>query len=288
MKRDNRLSKKSVIEEPAAITCAYSNKLKSTRSTLKVKIGSFKLHSWDERRDLLVPGDETETIDVCVRHFITTCRRAIEDHGAFYVALSGGSTPKAVIKLLTSAPYNDKIDWKKVWLFWGDERSVPPTDPESNFKMAMDAGLAKMPIPKEQIFRMKAEEKIEINALAYETTLKTVLEDRRLDLVILGMGEDGHTASLFPQTEALKVKNRIVVANYVPQKNTWRMTLTYEAINAAQNIVIYVLGASKKETVKEVFRSKEQFERYPIQLIGTKNSKALWILDSQAASELIK
>lgn len=247
-----------------------------------MNIESLKVHTWDERRQLLIPGDETATIDVCVRHFITSCRRAIEEHGAFYVALSGGSTPKAVYSQVTSPPFSDKIDWTKVWLFWGDERSVPPTDSESNYKMAMDAGFAKMPIPKEQIIRMRAEENIEENALAYEKIL------RPLDLVILGMGEDGHTASLFPQTEALKAKNRLVVANYVPQKNTWRMTLTYEAINSAQNIVIYVIGASKKQTLKEIFQSEEQFERYPIQLIGTKENKALWILDEQAASDLIK
>jgi 6-phosphogluconolactonase len=153
--------------------------------------------------------------------------------------------------------------------------------------MAMDAGFGKMPIPKEQIFRMKAEEKIEVNALSYENALKGTLHHRPLDLVILGMGEDGHTASLFPQTDGLKAKNRLVVANYVPQKNTWRMTLTFEAINSAQNIVIYVIGASKRQTLKEVFQSEEQIERYPIQFIGTKESKALWILDQQAAAELI-
>lgn len=251
-----------------------------------MKIDSLKIHSWDERRDLLIPGDEKGAIDVCVRHFITTCRRSIEDHGAFYVALSGGSTPKTVYSLLASAPYSDKVDWEKVWLFWGDERSVPPTNPDSNFKMAMDAGFAKLPIPKDQIFRMKAEANIEINALSYESSLKEVLQGRPLDLVILGMGEDGHTASLFPQTEALKTKNRLVAANFVPQKNTWRMTLTYEAINSAKNIAIYVIGSAKKDTVKEVFQSEEDFERYPIQLIGTKENKALWILDDGAASEL--
>lgn len=250
-----------------------------------MNIESLKVHSWDDRREILIPGNETATIDICVRHFITSCRRAIEDHGAFFVALSGGSTPKAVYQQLTSPPYSDKIDWTKVWLLWGDERSVPPTDDESNYKMAMDAGFAKMPIPKEQIIRMKAEAHIEENALAYEKILQ---KKQPLDLVILGMGEDGHTASLFPQTEALKAKNRLVVANYVPQKNTWRMTLTYEAINSAHNIVIYVIGASKKETLKEIFQSEEQFERYPIQLIGTKEHKALWILDDQAASDLIK
>ena len=252
-----------------------------------MKIESLKIHSWDGRRDLLIPGDEHSTIDVCVRHFITTCRRSIEDHGAFFVALSGGSTPKAVYKLLTSPPYSEKIDWKKVWLFWGDERSVPPTDSESNYKMAMDAGFGKMPIPKEQIFRMKAEENLEVNALAYENALKNVLNNRPLDLVILGMGDDGHTASLFPQTEGLKVKNRLVIGNYVPQKNTWRMTLTYEAINSAHHIVIYVIGASKRQTLIEVFQTEENFERYPIQLIGTKENKALWILDEQAASDLL-
>jgi len=251
-----------------------------------VKIESLKIHSWDQRRDLLIPGDEPATIDVCVRHFITSCRRATEEHGAFFVALSGGSTPKAVYKLLCSPPYSDKIDWKKVWLFWGDERSVPPTDPDNNYKMAMDAGFGKMPIPKEQIFRMKAEDKIEVNALAYENALKGALQNRPLDLVILGMGEDGHTASLFPQTDGLKAKNRLVVANYVPQKNTWRMTLTFEAINSAQNIAIYVIGASKRQTLKEVFQSEQQVERYPIQFIGTKENKALWILDEQAAAEL--
>jgi len=252
-----------------------------------VKIDSLKIHPWDERRDLLVPGDEKVAIDVCVRHFIATCRSAIEDHGAFFVALSGGSTPKTIYNLLSSSPYKEEIQWEKVWLFWGDERSVPATDPDSNYKMAMDTGFANMPIPKGQIFRMKGESDIEQNASAYESSLKKVLKERPLDLIILGMGEDGHTASLFPQTEALKAENRLVVANYVPQKNTWRMTLTYEAINQAGNIVIYVIGAAKKETVKEVFKSEEDFERYPIQKIGTKEHKALWILDEQAASELL-
>lgn len=252
-----------------------------------MNIESLKIHSWDERRDLLIPGDESATIDVCIRHFITSCRRAIEDHGSFFVALSGGSTPKTVYRHLTSPPYSDKIQWEKVWLFWGDERSVPPDDNESNYKMAMDAGFAKMPIPKEQIIRMRAENNIEANALAYEAILHQVLKNRPLDLVILGMGEDGHTASLFPQTEGLKAKDRLVIANYIPQKHSWRMTLTYEAINNAQNIVIYVLGASKKQTLFEVFKSEEQFERYPIQLIGTKENKALWILDEAAAADLL-
>lgn len=253
-----------------------------------MKIETLKINAWDERRNLLIPGDEVATIDVCIRHFISTMRDAIKEHGKFCVALSGGSTPKAFYEHLCSSPYSEQIDWSKILLFWGDERSVGPDDPDSNYKMAIDAGFSKMPIPEDQIFRMVAENNIEENAKNYEENIHATLGDRPFDLVILGMGEDGHTASLFPQTEGLKAENHLVVANYVPQKNTWRMTLTFEAINSAHQIAIYVIGATKKHTLVEVFRSEEQFERYPIQRIGTKDNKALWIIDEAAASELLK
>ena len=252
-----------------------------------MNIESLKIHAWDERRDLLVPGDEATTIDVCARHFISSYRKAIESHGNFCVALSGGSTPKKVYQALTSLPYSEQIDWNKVWLFWSDERSVPPTDSESNYMMAMEAGFSNMPIPKQQIHRMQAEDNIEENALKYDELLRTTLKNIFFDLVILGMGEDGHTASLFPQTEGLKAASQLAIANYVPQKNTWRMTLTFDAINRSQNIVIYVIGASKKQTLVEVFQ-KDQFDRYPVQQVGTKENRALWIIDEEAASDLFK
>lgn len=251
-----------------------------------MNIDQLKIEPFDERRDLLIPGSKEITLDICIRHFIATARDAIKDHGSFFVALAGGSTPKAVYEKLASDAYKEQIDWTKVYLFFGDERSVSPEDPESNYKMALDAGLATLPIPKEHIFRMEAEENIEENALKYEENLKKILQGRPLDLVILGMGPDGHTASLFPQTEGLKAENRLVVANFVPQKNTWRMTLTYEAINNAQNIVIYILGSEKKETLRDVLMGDLQPERYPIQLIGTKENKALWIADELAAELL--
>ncbi len=252
-----------------------------------MKIENLKMESWDERRDLLVPGDQNSTLDLCIRHFIATCKAAIEDHGNFYVALAGGSTPKAVYEHITSTPYADQIQWDKVWLFWGDERSVAPESSESNYKMAMEAGFEKMPIPKSQILRMKAETEIQENSLLYESQIRDALRERPFDLVILGMGEDGHTASLFPQTEALRAEGRLAVANFVPQKNTWRMTLTFEAINSALNIAIYVLGASKKQTLFEIFKSEENVERYPIQKIGTREHKALWIVDDAAAADLL-
>lgn len=249
-------------------------------------IENLKIDSFDERRDLLIPGNENGTLDLCARHFVACAREAIESHGTFFVALSGGSTPKAVYEKITSPPYSQQIQWDKIYLFWGDERNVSPNDPGSNYKMAMDAGFSKMPIPKDHIFRMKAEEDIEKNALEYEKIIQKTLKGRPFDLVILGIGEDGHTASLFPQTEGLKAENRLVVANYVPQKNTWRMTLTFDAINSAENIVIYAIGEKKKEILVEVLTSEFHPERYPIQLIGTKENKALWIIDEKAGSKL--
>jgi 6-phosphogluconolactonase len=242
---------------------------------------------WDERRDIIVPGDAQITLIFCVEHFVSISKQAIKDHGAFFVALSGGSTPKAIFERLSSPPYDQMVEWNKVHLFWSDERAVPPDSPESNYRMAMLAGLEKMPIPKEQVHRMRAEEKIEENALAYEQEIAASLKGRHFDLVMLGMGEDGHTASLFPHTEGLRAQNRLVIANYLPDKKTWRMTFTYECINQAAHIAIYVLGASKKATLAEVLTSQSQFDRYPIQKVGTTAHHALWIADQGAAEELI-
>jgi 6-phosphogluconolactonase len=242
--------------------------------------------SWDSRRDLIVPGNNGETLVYCVEHFIAVAQEAIQDHGAFFVALSGGSTPKAIFQLLTSSAYQSRIAWNKVHLFWSDERAAPPDDPESNYHMAMMAGLSGMPIPPHQVHRMQAETNIEEKALAYENKILEVLKGRPFDLIMLGMGEDGHTASLFPHTEGLSVENRLVIANYIPQKKTWRMTMTYPCINSAKNVAIYVLGASKKQTLADVLTSSYKPDVYPIQRIGTPIRPALWIADIDAAAGL--
>ncbi|NGX39705.1 MAG: 6-phosphogluconolactonase [Chlamydiae bacterium] len=251
-----------------------------------MNIDNVKVTSWDKRRNLLIPGDQNAALDVCLRHFISIAKSAIEEKGAFTVALAGGSTPKALYERLASLPYSEEIDWSKVWLFWGDERSVSPDDPESNYRMAMESGFGNLPIPKDQIFRMEGEKDLEESARRYEEQIKQALKSNPFDLVILGMGDDGHTASLFPQTEGLKAEGRLAIANYVPQKNTWRLTLTFAAINSAKNIAIYVMGAGKKHMVAEVLKSEDQFERYPIQRVGTKENPALWIIDEAASAEL--
>jgi 6-phosphogluconolactonase len=237
-----------------------------------------------EKREIMVPGNEVVTLAFCVQHWIKSAQSAIRDHGSFFVALSGGSTPKAIYERLAGLP--DQLDWSKVFFFWSDERAVSPDNPDSNYHMAMEAGLKELSIPSSHIFRMPAEKEIEAGAKEYEKMIQKVLGKRPFDLIMLGMGEDGHTASLFPHTEGLHVKDRQVIANFIPQKKCWRMTMTFSCINSAKQAAIYVLGPSKKEMVKEVLLSKEEPERFPVQAVGTKERPALWILDESAASLL--
>lgn len=244
---------------------------------------------FDARRDIAIPGNGHEVIRFCAEQFLQVGKQAIKEKGTFHVALSGGNTPKAIFQCLASSEYATQIDWQNVFLFWSDERNVNPDDAQSNYKMAMDAGLASLPIKKENIHRMPAEgEAIEIEKAAkdYEKLVAEVLPKSSFDLVMLGMGEDGHTASLFPKTHGLHAKGRLVIANYIPQLNTWRMTLTYECINLAKNIHIYVLGKNKAKMVKQIFSNSLDPDEFPIHKIGTRKHKALWILDTDAASEL--
>jgi 6-phosphogluconolactonase len=245
------------------------------------------IRAFDERRDVVIPGDAQQTIEFCVKQFIQLARSAIRDRGVFTVALSGGSTPNALFKRLASEDCRNALDWKKIRLFWSDERSVPPDDPQSNYYTAMESGLSSLSIPKENIFRMKAEVDIETNAAAYEKEILTHVPEKRFDLVMLGMGEDGHTASLFPWTNALHSTDRLVAANYIPQKNTWRMTLTYECIHSAALITIYVIGKNKAEMVKKVFSDSGDDDSIPIRKVGIPSNKALWILDNEASEALV-
>lgn len=242
--------------------------------------------SLDARRELVVPGDTQTTLNFCCAHWVEVCRQAIQNHDAFFVALSGGTTPRAIFEKLTSAEFSSLINWSKLHLFWSDERAVPPDHKESNYHMAMQAGLSRVHIPSDQIHRMHAEEKIQEHAHLYEETIRRVLQGRPFDLVMLGVGEDGHTASLFPGTEALYApKERLVVANYIPEKKAWRMTLTFSCINQARHIAVYALGASKKLILKELLSSDTM--HLPAQRIGTKEQPALWIVDEAAGSEML-
>lgn len=251
-------------------------------------MNSHTIKMLDDRREIAVPGNYEETIRFSAEYFIHLAHHALNSHGYFAVALSGGSTPKAIFNLLCSPLYKDKLDWSKVKIFWSDERSVSPDDPESNYYMAMKAGFSSLPLKEENIFRMPAdEEDIEQAAEKYEKLILKNVPNGKFDLVMLGMGDDGHTASLFPKTHGLHVESkRLVIANFIPQKDTWRMTLTFDAIDQAHHSVIYVIGKSKAKMVKEVLTSSYEPDLYPVQRVGTRTHKALWILDNEAASDL--
>lgn len=239
------------------------------------------LKSWDERRDYIIFPNQKETIDFAVEHWIHSAERAIQQRGRFAVALSGGSTPKAIYEALLKAP----LDWSKVWLFWSDERAVPPDHPDSNYRMAMESGLGKLPIPPSQIFRMIAEKQIEKNALDYEEKIQHVLGKSLFDLVMLGVGEDGHTASLFPNTTGLEETQRLVIANAIPEKKSLRMTLTFSCINQSFHSVIYAIGLNKHLIVPRVLNAAI-VSPFPASRIGTPEHKALWVLDADAAKLL--
>lgn len=242
---------------------------------------------YDDRRDIIVPGDPKQTLTFCADQFVTLSEDAIGERGAFFVALSGGNTPKALYQMLSNQDYRKKVDWSKVHLFWSDERCVPSDSPESNYHMAMEAGLASLPIPKNHIHRMHADDPdTEEAASDYEALIEKVVPDSTFDLIMLGMGEDGHTASLFPKTHGLHSQKRLVVANYIPSKEIWRVTFTFNLINTARHIDIYVIGKSKAAMLKTVLTSPYNPDELPIQKVGTRQQKALWITDSDAIAAL--
>lgn len=244
------------------------------------------IQSFDERRDIVIPGNSHQTVLFCVHQFLQIAKEAINEKGYFAAALSGGQTPHAIFKELSKPIYHSSIDWKKVFCFWSDERNAPPDSVESNYFSAMQSGLAHLPLLPENVFRMPAEDDIENNAHEYEKMIRRKIPSLQFDLIMLGMGEDGHTASLFPQTHGLHTKDRLVIANYVPQLKTWRMSLTYECIHMAKTICIYVMGAKKAKMVARALLGPYDPDLLPIQRIGTARHKALWILDTEASLQL--
>lgn len=245
------------------------------------------IKSLDERRNLAIPGDTATTLNFCAEYFFTMARESIQDHNYFAVALSGGSTPKAVYELIASSKARKEIDWKKVLLFWSDERNVLPDHPESNYLMAMEAGFSTLGIPSENIFRMHAEKNIEANAKVYEELIVNNIPKGVFDLVLLGVGDDGHTASLFPHTHGLHPQKRLVIANFIPDKDIWRMTLTFECINNAHHCCIFAIGRSKADILVRVLKGPYDPDNLPSQRVGTVTHQALWIADLAAASKLI-
>jgi 6-phosphogluconolactonase len=225
--------------------------------------------------------------------FVDISNQAIQTYGLFSVALSGGTTPQLLYTLLGSEPFSERVDWSKTHIFWGDERCVPPDNPESNFLKARQALLDHVPLPEENIHRILAELSPEQAAADYEETLlrffSSLADDEEraqasFDLVLLGMGDDGHTASLFPGTDVIYEDTRWVRALYVDKLAAWRVTLTPAILNRAKHIVFMVAGAGKSYTLQRVIYGSHHPERYPAQAIHTETGDLMWMVDEAAAS----
>ncbi len=196
--------------------------------------------------------DSAELALKAARHFARLADQYVLGNGRFTVALAGGSTPKAMYSLLARAPFLDTVPWQSVFFFFGDERTVPPEHAESNFRMASESLLSKVPVPPDNVFRIAGEEADPHRAAAlYETQLTSFFSPGvpRLDLVLLGLGTDGHTASLFPHSEALKSTDHYAVANFVEKFQGYRITLTAKTINLACNVTFLVSGNDKAESI---------------------------------------
>ncbi len=231
-----------------------------------------------------------EVTRVAADLFAHAVREAVEQRGQARIAISGGSTPKAVFVLL-AAEYVDVIPWDKLQLFWVDERCVPPDNEESNFGMTRDAMLSKVPLAAGNVHRMEGELDPQEAASRYESEIRNTFklegaETPTFDLIVLGLGPDGHTASLFPHTEGLNEMARICIANHVPQKDTWRMTLTWPVITQGREVVFLIEGADKAEIIRTVFAGAYDPETYPAQLIRPASGRLSLLLDAAAASAL--
>jgi 6-phosphogluconolactonase len=225
--------------------------------------------------------------------FASSVAAAVEAHGVARVAISGGGTPKAMFALLAdrSQPHFARVPWEKLHLFWVDERCVPPTDAESNYRMTYEAMLSNVPLPAAQIHRMKGELDPAVAASQYEAVIRAEFGLDRpgepvFDLVLLGMGDDGHTASLFPHTAALYEMVALVVANHVPQKETWRVTLTWPVINRAREVAFLIEGAAKTDVLHDVLLGVYDPDTKPSQLIRPMSGKLTMLLDKAAAARL--
>jgi 6-phosphogluconolactonase len=217
--------------------------------------------------------------------FVTAARTAIEERGAFRVALSGGSTPKQVYPLLLEPARRDAVEWEAVEFFWGDERAVPPDHPESNFGVAYGMFISQLPdVRPDRIHRMPAESPdLDAAALGYESELRLAFgargdEPPAFDLIWLGMGPDGHTASLFPGSPGLEERRRWVIANFAPSQNAWRMTLTFPVLNAGRRALFVVDGADKAEALREIRAGGSDLPAARVD-----GEQVEWIVDAAAA-----
>ena len=219
------------------------------------------------------------------RIFAEQAEKAIQARGQFSVALSGGSTPRRTYELLAEPPFRDGVPWTKTHVFWGDERCVPADDPRSNYRMAREALLDHLPIPPEQIHPIPCAQQPLTAAERYETALRGFFGERppRFDLVFLGLGANGHTASLFPGTPVLQERQRWVAEVYVAEQDLFRVTLTAPLLNQAAVVVFLIAGVAKAAVLREILEGPQDPTRLPAQLIRPTDGELRWLVDQAAA-----
>jgi 6-phosphogluconolactonase len=240
-----------------------------------------------------VEPDPAALAQRAAQYFSEMVSESVADQNRARIAISGGSTPKAAFHLLADPdqPWRARMPWDKLSLYWVDERTVPPDHPDSNYRMTREAMLDHVPVHWDQVHRMEGELDPEVAASRYESKLRDSFrlegaESPRFDLISLGMGPDGHTASLFPNTEAIHEMTRLVTSNNVPQLCTRRITLTWPVINHARSVFFLIAGADKADRVREVFMGPRDPERLPSQLIWPSSGILTLFLDKAAAAHL--
>jgi 6-phosphogluconolactonase len=244
----------------------------------RLRAGKAHVEVWPDKAALITRAAEL---------FAETARQSIAWRDTFKVGLAGGSTPRELYELLAGEVYAPRIPWEETHVFWSDERCVPPASEESNYRMAYEAMLARVPVPAAQIYRMRGEEEPAQAALDYEKILEEKLENPpQLDLILLGMGEDGHTASLFPGSPVIEDTEHLVAAPFVEKLKAHRLTMTFRAINAARSVTFLVAGEAKAEALRAVLESAKDPHRYPSQAVEPASGELVWLVDEAAAKRL--
>ena len=238
--------------------------------------------------DIRVFQDPEALSQAAAAVFLESANRAVAERGQFQVVLSGGKTPERLYQVLAQSPHREQIAWQRLHAFWGDERCVPPEDLNSNYRQARDMLLSHVPVPLENIHRVRTELDPDLAADDYALLLKKKadppLEWPRFDLVLLGLGEDGHTASLFPGSPVQTTRSTLAVGVHGEGRQSWRVTMTPAVFNSGRRIVFLVLGAGKSRMVSSVLHGETQPDRLPAQRIQPQAGELIWMLDAGAAA----
>lgn len=237
--------------------------------------------------NLLVCADAENVAIEAADRFAFLAIKSVAENGVFYAAVPGGSSPKKTLSKLAVGVYKDLIPWSRVHIFFTDERAVPPGHEDSNYRLVNELLVSNVPIPAENVHRFMAELGPAEAAERYEAELVDIMGDKPVfDLVMLGMGDDTHTASLFPNSPALLEDKKLAAANYVEKLSCYRLTLTLPAINNAKEILILAIGEAKAAAVHTVLCGEQDIQNHPVQAVKPFNGRLLWLLDREAASML--